>query len=276
MSIIAGGVWCDGAFQNRLLLGSPGGVNSVLDQWARLVPDPRGRAYNVLRAYISHGAYVAAPGDSTKRAEAAAASNVAQWGRADTMQWRVVVPSDMPTWDAAQSYTIAQMHDVDAALIVRRPTLHCEVRGSTLYWELSNDAVPAGRVLYSYTFAPGEELEFTLRVRWADGTHDTAENGYIMLWHSDTLVYSESGQVNTWADGTGTSEPNPPFLKAGIYQPNTGAAWWAGREFWMFHVASIVASADETPASLRAYVDARLAAKPNTPKPPYVPAGAGL
>lgn len=273
MSILAGGVWCDGAFRRRMLLGSPAGVNSALNEWARLVPDPLGRPFNVLRTYISNGAYVAAPGDSTKRAEAAAASDVAQWGQAQTMQWRILVPPDMPTWDPAQSYTIAQMHDVDAALVVRRPTLHCEVRGNTLYWELSNDAAPAGRVLYGYTFSRGEELEFTLRVRWADGLHDSAGNAYVMLWHGDALVYSETGQINTWADGTGTSEPNPPFLKAGIYQPNTGAAWWAGREFWMYHVSTIVASADETTASLRTWVNDRLAANSNGPRKPYVPLG---
>lgn len=273
MSILAGGVWCDGAFGRRMLLGSPGISNAALNQWARLVPDPRGRPYHVLRTYISNGAYVAAPGDSTKRAEVQAASDVAQWGRADTMHWRIVAPPDMPTWDAEQSYAIAQMHDVDAALIARRPSMHCEVRGQTLHWEISNDGVPAGRIMYSHTFVPGEELEFTLRVRWADGSHDTAGNAYIMLWHGNQLVYSESGQINTWIDGTGTSEPNPPYIKAGIYQPNTGAAWWAGRQFWMYHVATIVASGDETPQSLRAYVDARLAANSNAPRPVYVPAG---
>lgn len=273
MSILAGGVWCDGAFGRRMLLGSPGSSNAVLNQWARLVPDPLGRPFHVLRTYISNGAYVAAPGDSTKRAEVAAASDVAQWGQAQTMHWRIVVPPDMPLWAAEQSYAIAQMHDVDAALIPRRPSMHCEVRGSTLHWEMSADDYAAGRIIYSHTFAPGDELEFTLRARWADGTHDTAANGYIMLWHGDALVYSESGQINTWADPTGTSEPNPPYLKAGIYQPNTSATWWAGRQFSMCHVASIVATGDETPQSLRAYVDARLAANSNAPRPPYVPAG---
>lgn len=273
MSVLAGGVWCDGAFGRRLLLGSPGIFNSALNQWARLVPDPLGRPYNVLRTYVSHGAYVAAPGESTKRTEALAASDVAQWGRADTMQWRIVIPPDMPVWDSAQSYAIAQMHDVDNAGIARRPSLHCEVRGQTAYWEISNDGVTAGRILYSYPFTPGEQLEFTLRVRWADGSHDTASNAYLMLWHGDQLVYSESGQINTWIDGTGTSEPNPPYLKAGIYQPNTSAAWWAGRQFWMYHVATVVATADETPASLRAWVNARLSANSNAPRPPYVPTG---
>lgn len=273
MSILGGGVWCDGAFGRRLLLGSPGSSNAVLNQWARLVPDPLGRPYHVLRTYISYGAYVAAPGDSTKRSEAQAASDLAEWGRVDTMHWRIVVPPDMPTWDATQSYAIAQMHDVDAAGIPRRPSMHCEVRGQTLYWEISNDAVPAGRIMYSYTFDRGEELEFTLRVRWADGTHDVAGNAYILLWHGDQLVYSESGQINTWADGTGTSEPNPPYIKAGIYQPDTGAVWWAGRQFWMYHVATIVASGDETPQSLRTYVNARLAANSNAVRPVYVPAG---
>ena len=274
MTIIAGGVWCDGAFGRRMAIGSPAGVSTALNQWARLVPDPLGRPYNVLRCYISNGAYVASPSNDTKRAEVSAASDVAVWGQAQTMQWRIVVPPDLPTWDVAQSYTIAQMHDVDAALVARRPTLHCEVRGNTLYWEISYDAVSAGRILYSYTFSRGEQLEFTLRARWADGSHDTAGNAYLMLWHGDALVYSEAGQINTWAD-VGSSEPNPPFLKAGIYQPDTGASWWVGREFWAYHVASIVATADETPQSLRTYVDSRLAANSNLPRPPYVPLGAG-
>ena len=273
MSILAGGVWCDGAFNRHMLLGSPGPSNAFLNQWARLIPDPNGRPYHVLRTYISHSDYVAAPGDSTKRAEMASASDVAQWEEVQTMHWRIVVPPDMPFWSADQSYSIAQMHDVDNAGIPRRPSMHCEIRGTTLYWEMSADAYASGRIIYSYTFVPGEELEFTLRVRWVDGSHDTASNGFVMLWHGDRLVYNEAGLINTWIDGTGTSEPNPPYLKAGIYQPNTSATWWAGREFWMYHVASIVASAEETPVSLRAYVDGRLSANSNLPRPVYVPAG---
>lgn len=275
MSIIAGGVWCDAAFSNRMQSDTPIAGSTVLNQYAQLVPDPLGRAYNVLRAYCSQGVYAALGTDGAKRAEVQAQSTVEAWGTTYAHHWRIVVPTDWVNYGASSYAVVAQCHDVNVAAVGRRPTLAAEVVNNVLVWTLSTTASPAGVVVYSKNISAGQELEFTLLARWADGTNEAAANGRFDLYDGDALVYSLTGQKNTW-DGTPVTEPNPPYIKAGIYQPNTGDAWWAGRQLSMCHVATIVASADETPASLRAYVNARLAAKPNTPKPPYVPAGAGL
>ncbi len=272
MSVLAGGVWCDGAFDRRMQCDSPAGTAYLLSPWLRLVPDPLGRPYNVLRAWISQGNYAASPSDSTKRAEAQVQSAVCPWGVTYVHHWRMVVPPDLVNYGASSYAVVAQCHDVNVAGVGRRPSLAVEVINNVLFWNFSNTANSAGVNVYSRPIAAGQELEFTLRVRWADGTNEAAANGLVQIYDGDTLVYSASGAKNTW-DGNATTEPNPPYLKAGIYQPHTGDSWWPGRQLAMFHIASLTATADETPASLRAYVDARLAANSNAPRPPYVPLG---
>lgn len=272
MSVLAGGVWCDGAFDNRMQCDSPALVTTRLNQWLQLVPDPLGRSYNVLRAWISSGDYEAAPSDSSKRAEAQVQTAVYSWGTTYVYHWRMIVPPDWINYGASSYAVVAQCHDVNAADVARRPTLALEIIDNVLYWKFSNTADTSGTNVYSKAIVAGQELEFTLRARWADGTNDAAANGLIQIYDGDALVYSSSGVKNTW-DGNGTTEPNPPYLKAGIYQPNSGDLWWAGRQLSMFHVASVTATANETPASLRAWVDERLAANSNAPKPPYVPMG---
>ena len=272
MSILAGGVWCDRAFDNRMQADDPSLSTYSLSPWLRLVPDPLGRPYNVLKAWISQGDYAAAPSGSSKRAEAQIQASASAWGTTYVHHWRIVVPRDWVNYGASSYAVVAQCHDVNAASVNRRPTLAAEIIDNVLYWSMSNTGSPAGVSVYSRPITAGQELEFTLRVRWADGTNDAAANGLFELYDGDTLAYRLAGQKNTW-DGTAITEPQPPYLKAGIYQPNTGDSWWTGRQLTMYHVASLMASGDETPASLRAWINAKLAANPNTPRAVYVPLG---
>lgn len=273
MSIVAGGVWCDAAFSLRMQSDTPvPSASTQLNQYACLVPDPRGRDYNVLRTYCAQSVYASLLTDGAKRAEVQAQSTVETWGSTYVHQWRIVVPLDWVNYGASSYAVVAQCHDVNAGAVGRRPTLACEVINNVLAWNMSNTANAAGVNVYTKSIGAGQELEFTLVVRWADGTNDAAANGRFDLYDGDALVYSLTGQKNTW-DGNASTEPNPPYIKAGIYQPNTGDAWWAGRQLAMCHVATVVGTADETPASLRAWVNARLAANSNAPRPPYVPAG---
>ena len=273
MSILAGGVWADRAFALRMQSDTPvPSASTQLNQYACLVPDPLGRPYNVLRTYCAQSIYAALGTDGAKRSEVQAQSTAEVWGTTYVHQWRIVIPPDWVNYGPTSYAVIAQCHDVNVGAVGRRPTLACEVIDNVAHWNMSNTANTGGVDFYSRAITAGQELEYTLIVRWADGTNDAAANGVFDLYEGDTLVYSLRGQKNTW-DGNATTEPNPPYIKAGIYQPNTGDAWWAGRQLTMFHVATVVGTADETPASLRAWVNDRLAANNNTPRPPYVPAG---
>lgn len=272
MTVLAGGVWCDGAFESRMQCDDPALSPYRLSPWLRLVPDPLGRPYNVLRAWISQGDYVAAPSGSTKRAEAQIQASASAWGTTYVHHWRFIVPPDWVNYGASSYAVVAQCHDVNIPGINRRPTLAAEIINNVLHWNMSTTASPFGVDLFTRPVTPGEEIEFTLRVRWVDGTNDAVVNGIFELYDGDTLVYSMNGQKNTW-DGTAITEPQPPYLKAGIYQPNTADSWWVGRQLTMYHVASLMATSDETPTSLRSWVNNRLLANSNVPKPVFVPAG---
>lgn len=272
MSILAGGVWCAGAFQNSMRTDSAFNFESTttLNQYICLSPDPLNRAYNSLRAYCAQGLYAQYGTDEAKRAEVKALSTVEKWGTTYTHYWRIVIPPDWKSYGASTYGVVAQCHDVNGAGVGRRPTLAAEIRNSTLYWVLSLTSNPAGIDLYSVPITPGMELEFTVKVKWADGTNIPASEGTLELFHNDSLVYSRYGQKNTW-DGTPVTEPNPPYIKAGIYQPLTDETWWIGRQMEIWHVATIVATADETPSSLRSWVNGQLAVNNNFAKAPFVP-----
>lgn len=273
MTIISGGVWCDGAFNLRMQADTPlNPATTTLNQYMRLVPDPLGRPYNVMRAVCFQSVAAALGTSGSLRAEAQSPTTAVVWGQTYVYHWRIVVPPDWINYGPSSTATIAQCHEVNAAAVARRPTLDCDIVDNVLKWNLSMTSIPAGVAIYSKNIAPGSEVEFTLRARWADGTNEPAANGVFELHDGGTLVYSLNGQKNTW-DGTPVTEPNPPYIKAGIYQPNSGAAWWAGRQLSMCHVATIVADADETPASLRSFVDQRLAANGNSAKIVAMPSG---
>lgn len=259
MSVISGGTWCAGAFRNRMQIDSPALVTTALNQWMGLAPDPLGRDYLVARAHITHGAYASAPSDSSKRAECQSQSAAVVWGTEYVYHWRIVIPPDWVNYGPSSYAVIAQAHDVNAPNVGRRPALAVEVVNNVLQWVLSNTADPLGTAVFSTPITPGQELEFTLRVLWADGTKVPAAQGVFDIYMGDQLVYRRAGQKNTWDDGTPT-EPSPPYIKAGIYQPNSSDLWWIGRQLTCYHVATLIATADETPQSLRALVNADLAA----------------
>lgn len=274
MSIVAGGVWCDAALRNRMQTDTPvPSATTQLNQYACLVPDPLGRPYNVLRTYCAQSVFAALGTDGSKRAEVQAQSTAEVWGTTYVHHWRILVPPEWVNYGPSSYAVVAQCHDVNALAVGRRPTLACEVIDNVARWNMSNTANPGGVNVYSKAIVAGEEMEFTLVARWADGTNESAANGMFDLYDGDSLVYSLRGQKNTW-DGDAVSEPNPPYIKAGIYQPNTGSSWWAGRQLAMCHVATLVGTEGETPASLRAWVDARLSANLNVRRAVYVPSGA--
>lgn len=269
MTILAGGAWCDGAFASSMQSDSPTSPTTQLNQYLRLVPDPLGRPYLVLRADCFQSVYAALATSGALRAEASVQSSIEAWGATYAHHWRLIFPGDLPSLGVGQSYTVAQMHDVNAPGVGRRPTLAADVEDDVMSWVLSTTASPTGTVVYSRPIVRGMEIDFTLRARWADGTNEPDANGVFELYERDALVYQSNGTRNTWDNGT-PPEPNPPYLKAGVYQPDFGEGWWAGRGLWMYHVASIVATGDETPTSLRRYVDSRLTANTSAPRAVYV------
>jgi len=266
MTVIAGGAWCAGAFATGMQLDSPALVSTAMNQWLRLVPDPLGRNYQVLKAFITQGAYAAAPSESSMRAEAQVQSTKTAWGTEYSYYWRFVVPPDWINYGASSYAAALQLHDVNAPAIARRPTMAGEIIDNVFALNMSNTGQPAGVTVATMNIVAGTEYEVFIRALWADGTHVAAASGRFAAYFNGTQVYSLNGVKNTWDDGTPT-EPSPPYLKAGIYQPNTGDAWWTGKQLTMYHVASVVGSADETNETLRAYVDAQLAANGRAARP---------
>lgn len=266
MTILSGGVWCNRAFDLRMQCDSPALVTTRLNQWLQLTSNPRGFPHQVLKASISHGDYIAAPSDSSKRAEVQSLSTTLVWGTEYVYYWRIIIPEDWINYGASSYAVVMQCHDINAPGVGRRPALAAEIIDNILYWTMSNTATPFGISVYNTPISAGQELEFTLRANWADGTLVPAANGVFDLYHNDILVYSLPGQKNTWDNGA-PSEPNPPYIKAGIYQPNSTDAWWLGRQLSCFHIATIVASADETPQTLRSFVDDQIRSTPNQVKP---------
>ena len=256
MNVVAGGVFCAGAFDNSMQSDSPALTSTALSQWSHLDADPLGRDFMVLKSTITQGAYVAAPSDSAKRAEVQSRSVKVLWGQNYTYHWRIIIPTDWINYGATSYAIVAQMHDVNAPGIGRRPSAAFEIIDNILSLNLSRTAIPTGFSGWSIPIRAGDEIELTVHARWADGTNEADGNGVFRAYHNGSLCYSISGR-NTWDNGA-PSEPNPPFLKAGIYQPNTGDAWWVGKRLTCYHVAAFVAGGFETPESCRAYVDGLL------------------
>ena len=261
MTVLAGGVWCGQAFANRVQGDSPSLSPYQMNEWMQLRPDPLGRPYHVLHAKITQGAYAAAPSDSSMRAEAQGQSSVCSWGAVYLHYWRIVVPSDWVNYGPTSYAVVAQLHDVNSSAVPRRPAIAFEIVDNVLSIVMSLDSAPSGQTLFSKHVSPGDELEIGIRVRWADQDHVPASSGFLEIFDGDRAAAQATG-LNTWRD-PGLADANPPYLKAGIYQPNTAGAWWTGRQLSMCHVASITADDAETMASLRAWVNARLIAASN-------------
>lgn len=262
MSILIGGAFAAGAFRNGLRAETAGVPSDQMSQWLQLCPDPLGRPYHVMRARIAQQDYDDYPGLSKYRSEVAGVYTLSSWGQTYTYQWRFVAPLDWYQLDPAATVVVGQIHDVNGGAVGRQPTLAIEYVGSTLRVRNSFDTYPSGQILHAVPYVAGQEYEFTVRVNWADGTHVANAQGFFELCYGDALVASFTGQ-NTWADPTGTNEPNPPYIKGGVYQAGHGSSWWQGKAASIYYVSAVVATSDETPASLRAQINAQLAANDN-------------
>lgn len=263
MSIILGGAFAAGAFTNFMQSEAAGTANTSLSQWLRLAPDHLGRPYLVLAARISQWDYYNPGGQSKYRSELAGLYTKLAWGQTYCYHWRMTVPKDWYSLGASSVYIVAQLHDVNAGAVGRRPTFAIEIADSTMNFVFSRDSVTAGQAVYSTPVVAGQEYEFTIRVRWADGTNTPDADGLVEIFSGGALVASFAGR-NTWA-GTAVTEPNPPYLKAGVYQAGPAFTWWDGKSATMYYTAALTATGDESPASIRAQIDAQLRANPNKP-----------
>lgn len=267
MSIIIGGAFAAGAFLNGMVSETASIPVTELSQWAQLRADPLGRPYTDLRTRISKADYDNYPGLNKYRSELAGVSTLTTWGPAYTYQWRMIVPRDWYSLGAASIYVVGQIHDVNGTAVGRRPTLAIEIADSTLQVVLSNDAYPNGFVIWSTPVVAGKEYELTASIRWADGVNAPDALGFLNLYLDGAQVPVLGGFAvgrNTWAPAAPGAEPNPPYIKCGVYQAGPAFSWWAGKSATMFYPSCAVGSAEETATSLRALIDAQLAGAPNT------------
>ena len=263
MTPIAGGVFAAGGFKNNMFSEGAGTPNSTLSQWLCLAPDPLGRAYNCLRAYISQTDYYVPGGQNKYRSEASSSYQKLVWNQTYTYHWRFIVPRDWVNLGASSDLIVMQMHDVNGGAVGRQPTFAGRIANGTLNLVFSRDSVTGGETVYSTPVTAGQEFEFTIRVRLADGTNAPGATGFVELYHGDQPVYTLAGR-NTWA-GTEITEPNPPYLKCGVYQPGPGSSWWDGKAASIFYPAALVIDDSNSPAQLRRWVDAQLASNGNAP-----------
>lgn len=258
-----GGAWCAGVFNPASwLVASPGASVTDLSTWTKLVPDPLGRNYNVLRAYINQSVYLADPGSPRLRAEVQTRVSQLNWGDTHTYQWRMICPPNVVNHGPDVYVIVLQCHDQNAVNVARRPSFDIAYHDGRLEAKLARSADPFGMDIWDRAIAPGEEIEITVRAKWADGTHVAAADGLFELYVNGDLVYQLAGEKNTWDSGT-PAEDYPPFLKAGVYQSQNSEAMWAGKDFTWYHVGSIVSNEpSDTHATLRALIDAGVAANP--------------
>lgn len=223
-----------------------------------LADDPLGRDYLVMRAYINQGVYLADPGRPRLRAEFQTRVEQLAWGDIHAYQWRMVCPLNVVNHGPDVYVIVAQCHDQNAASISRRPTFDIAYNDGKLKATLARTDSTSGIALWEQSISPGQEIEITLRVKWADGTHVQAADGLFDLYADGALVYSLYGQKNTWDSGS-PEEQYPPYLKAGVYQSQNAEAAWAGKDFSWYHVGSIVSNDPaDSATSLRALIDSQL------------------
>jgi len=257
MDIIAGGVFSAGAFENQMQCDSPALVTTTLNQWIALSADPLGRDYLTLRARIAQRDYVVAPSSSSTRAELQSRSTVVSWGQPITYHWRIVFPPDWVNHGPSSYAVVGQMHDINAPGVGRRPAVAFDVIDNVLKCVMSNTASPLGVTVCDMPISAGQEVSITVHANWADGTNEPAEDGVFRVYFDGVLSYDGSGVKNTWDNGS-PSEPNPPYLKCGIYQPNTGDSWWVGKSLTIYTVAAFVAAGFEDVLSCAEYVNSIL------------------
>lgn len=254
MDIKAGGVFCANGFGNKMQCDSPALVTTALNQWVSLAPDPLGRDFMVLKASVAERDYSYAPSDRSKRAELQIISTVNGWGEDQTYHWRIVIPKDWVNFGPSSYAVIAQLHDVNAPGIGRRPSVAFEIIDNVLYCNMSNTANPNGVAVCSMPVEAGMDFSITVHAHWADGINESAAAGIFRVYFNGLLRYEGNGIKNTWDNGS-PSEPNPPYLKCGIYQPNSTDSWWIGRRLTSYVVAAFVVSGFIEPNACMSYVE---------------------
>lgn len=254
-----GGAWAARVFNPaQWLVASPANNTTAWSSWAAMVPDPLGRDYQVLRSYINQSVYLADPGSPRLRAEIQTRVSQLNWGDTHTYQWRMICPKNVVNHGPNVYVIVLQCHDQNAVNVARRPSFDIAYHDGRLEAKLARSANPNGIDIWDREIAPGEEIEITVRAKWADGTHVAAAEGLFELYVNGDLVYQLAGEKNTWDSGT-PAEDYPPFLKAGVYQSQNGEAAWEGKEFTWYHVGSIVSNdLSDTPVALRALIDGGL------------------
>lgn len=240
MSILIGGNFASGGVRgwtpqsaetglgNRLKLVTPPGYGTVL------------QAHTTQRDYADSASY---------RAELSAPTPLALWGKVFSAAWRIIVPPNWQTYSGEAATTVLQMHDVNVGAVSRRPSFAGEIQGGVLSLKLSHDDATGGDTLASMPVSPGQEVAVGLNVRWADGTNAPLVDGFANVYFNGALAGSRTGR-NTWS-GTAITEPNPPYMKVGVYVPST-ASWWDGKSRTMWARGAILGDANESQATLDA------------------------
>lgn len=262
MTPLIGGVFAAGGFANNMNSEVAGTTSPVFSQWLCLAPDPLGRPYNCLRAYISQTDYYVPGGQNKYRSEVAGKYQNLSWNQTYTYHWRFVVPRDWVNLGAGSDLIVMQMHDVNGGAVGRQPTFAGRIENGVLKLVFARDSVPSGENVYSTPVTAGQEFEITIRVRWADGTNAPDAAGFVEIFNGEALVYVGTGR-NTWA-GTAITEPNPPYIKAGVYQPGPGSSWWDGKAATMYYPVSMVVDDGYSVAQLRQWVNRQLADNSNS------------
>ena len=181
------------------------------------------------------------------RAELSANPALAVWGRRFRCGWVVALPADWCAYGSEGGQIVLQLHEINAAAVSRRPSFAAEVVDGVLEFILAHDDATGGDVLHHMVMQPGREYEVWVEVKWADGTNEPTANGYLKLWVDGVLVAERTGR-NHWA----TPDPNPPYIKCGIYVPTGTAPWWAGKSRTVHHRGAVMADGEETFADLSA------------------------
>lgn len=242
MTILIGGNFASGAARtgwayqsaetgmgNRLKLVKPSGYDTFL------------QATTTQRDYADSGSY---------RAELSAPSPLALWGKVFSAAWRIIVPPNWQTYSGEAATTVLQMHDVNIGAASRRPSFAGEIQDGVLSLKLSHDDATGGDSLASMPVSPGQEIAVGLNVRWADGTNEPLANGFTYVYLNGVLAGSRTGR-NHWA----SVDPNPPYIKAGVYVPST-ASWWDGKSRTMWHRGAVLGDANESQSDLDALLRA--------------------
>lgn len=239
MSILVGGNFASGAAVPGFTVQSS---SSSMGSRIRLAKMDDG---TIGLASTLHHADYAATGQL--RSELSANPALATWGKVFRAGWIVRLPPGWVNHGSEQGQVVLQMHEINAAAVSRRPAFAGEIRDSEMEIILAHDDATGGDVLATVHMTPGRDYSIWAEVRWADGTNEPTANGYIDLYVDGALVAQRTGR-NHWA----TVDPNPPYLKCGMYVPVGTDPWWQGKSRTVWHRGAVMADGGESFDSLHA------------------------